>query len=208
MDDTSTLGAARARYLAAAGLGDGGYDDPLVRLRFGRLVVDLPNTTGRRKAVPLHDLHHVLTGYPAGNWQGEFAISAWEIATGCGRFITGWAIDLGGLAAGALVYPRTTFAAFVRGRRSHSLYREYPQGPTPELLAQPVALVQTRLHLDRAVAPATGGDALRFACWLVIALPAIVIHFAAALVLGPLLWLAGPLLRRRARVRSFRGSHR
>ena len=198
-DDTTTLATARARHLAAAGLGDGGYDDPLVRLRFGPLTVTLPNTDGRRKAVPLHDLHHVLTGYPAGSWRGEFAISAWEIAAGCGRFLTGWAINLGGLAAGAIAYPRSTFAAFVRGLRSRTLYRDYPQGPTPELLAQPVAPMRTRLHLDRAAAPATAGDALRFLIWLAIALPALAVHFVAALVLGPLLWLLGPLFERRAR---------
>lgn len=192
MDETCTLAAARADHFAAAGLGDGGYDDPLVRLRFGPLTVTLPNTAGRKKAVPLHDLDHVLTGYPAGSWRGEFAISAWEIAAGCGRFLTGWAINLGGFAAGSLAYPRTTFAAFVRGRRSQALYRAYPHGPTPDLLAQPVPLVRTRLHLDRAVAPATAGDVLRFACWLAIGLPVIVLHLAAALVLGPLLGLVGP----------------
>jgi len=199
MDDDTTLAAARARHLAAAGLGDGGYDDPLVRLRFGPLTVTLPNTAGRRKAVPLHDLHHVLTGYPAGSWRGEFAISAWEIAAGCGRFLTGWAINLGGLAMGALAYPRSTFAAFVRGRRSRALYRDYPDGPTPELLAQPVAPMRARLRLDRATEPPTMGDAVRFAIWMAIALPALFVHLAGALVLGPPLWLLGPLFERRAR---------
>ena len=67
------------------------------------------------------------------------------------------------------------------------------------LQAQPVGPVRTRLRFDRAVAPATGGDLLRFACWLAIGLPAIVLHLAAALVFGPLLWLAG--LARRAPTR-------
>ena len=195
MDDYRTLGTARAARVAAAGVGDGGYHDPLVRLRFSPLTVTLPSIAGRKRAMPLHDLRHVPTGYPAGTWRGEFAFSAWQVAAGCGRFLTGWAINLGGLAAGAIALPRTTFAACVRGLRSRTLYRAHPQGPTPEVLAQPVGLVRTRLRLDRAVAPATGGDALRFALWMTIALPAIVLHLAVALVLGPPVWLVGLWLR-------------
>src|SRR4051812_22952883 len=83
-DDRLTLSEARAAYLARNNLGDGGYDAPSVRVRFGLLVIDMPNTRARRRAVPLHDLHHALTGYST-DWRGECAISGWEVAAGCGR---------------------------------------------------------------------------------------------------------------------------
>jgi hypothetical protein len=40
----------------------------------------LPNSDARRKAVVLHDLHHVATGYKT-DWTGEAEISAREIAS-------------------------------------------------------------------------------------------------------------------------------
>jgi len=87
------------------------------------LKVYLPNFKWRRKAVPIHDLHHILTGYefcPT----GEFQMSAWEFAAGRypNIYSTLFCIPLVGM--GALLIPRRTFAAFVRGRRSKTLYFE------------------------------------------------------------------------------------
>ena len=46
-----------------------------------------PNTDSRKRAVPLHDLHHILTGYKT-DWMGEAEIGAWELRAGCNSFIT------------------------------------------------------------------------------------------------------------------------
>lgn len=119
-----TMRTARDLYFEVNGFGaDGGYDDAWVDFKIGPVPLPFPNTAGRVAAVKFHDLHHVLTGYET-NASGEFEISAWEIGAGCKGFPTAWAINSGGMIAGLLSSPRRTFAAFVRGRRSRSLYAE------------------------------------------------------------------------------------
>src|SRR5215470_7236628 len=99
-----TLREARQLYFKLNGFpADGGYKDPLIRVQMWRIPVWLPNTKGRRKAVRLHDLHHVLTEYPT-TWRGEAEISAWEIASGgLHRYWAGWVLDLMNLAQGLLI---------------------------------------------------------------------------------------------------------
>jgi ubiquinone biosynthesis protein Coq4 len=41
----------------------------------------LPNFKWRRRALPIHDLHHVIAGYEFSSY-GEFEMSAWEFAAG------------------------------------------------------------------------------------------------------------------------------
>ena len=122
--DDMTMRAARDRYFEVNGFGkDGGYADAWVDFKLGPVPMPFPNTAGRIKAVKFHDLHHILTGYDT-NATGEFEISAWEIGAGCRSMPAGWVINMGGLAAGTISAPRRILAAFVRGRRSRSLYGE------------------------------------------------------------------------------------
>ena len=100
---------------------DGGYDDAWVDFSLGPIPFPFPNSPMRVRAVRYHDLHHIVTGYET-DLPGELEISAWEIGAGCGRFVVPWQLNLGGMGAGALFMPRRLFAAFVRGRRSRSLY--------------------------------------------------------------------------------------
>lgn len=61
---------ARTSFLVAHGLpADGGYRR-FFWLGIGRVKVPLPNLPARVRAVRLHDLHHVLTGYDT-SWTGE-----------------------------------------------------------------------------------------------------------------------------------------
>lgn len=121
-DDSLSLRDAVAVYFAANHFGsDGGYGDKWVKLKLGPLSLFLPNTSARVAAVRFHDLHHIVTGYRT-DWRGEFEISAWELAAGCGRFHAAWWLNLGGMNAGMLVCPLRTLSAFQLGRRSRSLY--------------------------------------------------------------------------------------
>ncbi len=123
-DDSLTLRDAVAAYFAQNRFGaDGGYGDTWVKLKLGPLSLFMPNTPARVAAVRFHDLHHIVTGYRT-DWRGEFEISAWELAAGCGRFYAAWWLNLGALNAGFLVCPRRTLRAFFLGRRSRSLYGE------------------------------------------------------------------------------------
>jgi hypothetical protein len=116
-----TVREARERYFEANGFTLAGYTDRWVTLKLGRIPIAFPNTAGRRAAVPLHDLHHIATGY-ATTWTGEAEISAWELGAGCGRHYAAWVLNLSGLGIGMVIAPRRTLRAFARGRRSKSLY--------------------------------------------------------------------------------------
>ncbi|HTE56199.1 MAG TPA: hypothetical protein VK698_35345 [Kofleriaceae bacterium] len=146
-DGTETVRAARERYFAENGLSEAGYRDRWVVLRAGPVRFFLPNTPARRRAVPLHDLHHVATGY-ATTWTGEGEIAAWELGAGCGRYWAAWGLNLGAFAVGMVIAPRRTVRALGRGRRGgRSLYRD-PAGDAGGLLDLSVADLRARLALD------------------------------------------------------------
>jgi hypothetical protein len=165
-DDGLTLRAARAAYFAANGLGDGGYDSPVVKLMAGPIPIYLPNTASRVRAVRFHDLHHVVTGY-ATTWSGEAEIGAWEIATGCADHVAAWILNLGAMAIGLVIAPAATFRAFLRGRRTRNLYRE-PFGDP--LLDETVGAVRRRLALEAASPGVTARGALAFAAFALAAI--------------------------------------
>lgn len=90
-------------------------------LRIGSFPVRMPGFEWRRKAVATHDIHHLVTGY-ACNWAGEIEIANWEFAAGRYPHACATLFCLPLVAAGALSIPRRSFAAFVRGRHSRTLY--------------------------------------------------------------------------------------
>jgi hypothetical protein len=119
-----TLKAARDQYFLENDFGPaGGYGAAYVDIKLGPLPLQVPNTAGRVRAVRYHDLHHVLTGYTT-DLTGEAEIAAWELAAGCRRFVAAWVLNLSGVGMGLLHAPRRTFRAFVRGRRSRTVYGE------------------------------------------------------------------------------------
>ena len=122
-NETQTVRQARADYLRRAGFpADGGDAQNWVVLRVaGVPLFAFPNTAARKRAVKLHDVHHVLTGYDT-SWRGESEIAAWEVASGCRRHWVAWVLNLQAMAIGLLIAPRRTWRAFRRGRRSGNLY--------------------------------------------------------------------------------------
>ncbi|HEX8559949.1 MAG TPA: hypothetical protein VF668_17765 [Pyrinomonadaceae bacterium] len=186
-----TLGEARSRMFALSGFApDGGYGDEWVWLRLWRIPFAFPNTSGRRRAVRFHDLHHVLTGYRT-TWRGEFEIAAWEVAAGgVKRYWEGWLLDLLGFACGLAVCPRGVYRAFARGRRSRNLYSEEWDD---SILARRVGDERRRLGLDGAGARPSRRDRAAFAFWAAASLATYAA--AGALLLAPalgllaLLWL-------------------
>lgn len=121
--DDMTLREARARYFARSGFNDATYTERFVHLPAGPFTIVLPNLAARRRAVRIHDLNHILTGYGTA-WDGEGAISAFELGMGMGPSWMGWMINAGGTALGLLRWPASTLAAFARGRAtSASTYR-------------------------------------------------------------------------------------
>ena len=88
---------------------------------FRAIKPQLPNFKWRRRALPIHDLHHVIAGYEFSPC-GEFEMSAWEFAAG--PYPNAWStlFCLPLVTIGVTIIPRRTFKAFVRGRRSKTLY--------------------------------------------------------------------------------------
>lgn len=166
-DPDMTLRDARARYFELNNFGaDGGYSERWIKVKVWRMPIWLPNTEGRRRAVRLHDLHHIVTEYPT-TWRGEAEISAWEVGSGgLRRFYAGWLLDLMNIAQGLVVNPRGTFRAFVRGRRNRNLYG----APFDEaLLARRVGEMRRELLFEQeggaARTKASVGDAAAFIAW-------------------------------------------
>ena len=169
---------ARARFFADAGLPpDGGVDEKWVKLKMGPIPFAIPNTKSRRRAVKLHDLHHILTGYRT-DWAGECQISAWEVASSCRDFFAAWVLNLQGMALGYVIAPRRTFRAFVRGRHTRNLYTgEYSDA----LLDRTVGDLRRDLALDGDAPRATAGDVAAYVAWAaLIKLPILVAAVAIA----------------------------
>ena len=103
----------------------------------------LPNLPARRRAVRLHDLHHLATGYPT-TWTGEAELAAWELAGGTAGHLIAFALDLGTVLVGCAIAPRRTLRAFRRGRRERNLYRE---GWRDDLLDLTVDQLRARLDV-------------------------------------------------------------
>ena len=166
-----TVREARAKYLETNGFSEASYQDRWVHVRIGPIPVVFPNTPSRRRAIPLHDLHHVATGY-ATTPTGEAEIGAYEIAAGCGRHTAAWVLNFSAFAAGLLIAPRRTYRAFIRGRHAHTLYRT---GWRDSLLSLTVPQLRTHLGLDTP-ARATWRDRLAFAAWAALPLaPALIV---------------------------------
>jgi hypothetical protein len=161
---SATLRENRARYLEKNGFGDGGYEDAWVTLKkLGPLSLGFPNTASRKRAIRLHDLHHVLAQYGT-DFTGEAEIGGFEIGAGCGKHWAAWFLNAGAFSYGVLVAPRAVYRGFVRGRHARSLYDgEWRE----ELLEENTGAMRAKLGLADPPRPATLGDVAAFATWAI-----------------------------------------
>jgi len=161
-EDAMSMADARQRYFTDNGF-DGSYDERWVKLKAGPIPLAFPNAAGRVRAVKLHDLHHIATGYQT-TWTGEGEISAWEIASGCAHFMWAWYLNLSALAIGVAIAPSAVFRAFVRGRHTRNLY--HAEGEFREaILRRSVGDVRRSLGLDHPPASPRASDVLAFVAW-------------------------------------------
>jgi hypothetical protein len=109
-------------FLAANGFSVKDYVAPSFALGILGLRVKRPNTKGRQRDVPLHDIHHVLTGY-ATDWTGEAEIGAWEIRTGC-RFFAAYFLNGSRVLLGLFLSPRRVWRAVSSARGKRNLYHD------------------------------------------------------------------------------------
>jgi hypothetical protein len=124
---TPTMAAVLQEHLRASGLPpDAGDSEPFAVVKVGPMPYPIPNTRSRKRAVRIHDLNHLVSGYRTDR-EGELEISAWELASGgCGGYGAAWVLDLAGMLGGFFVCPGRTVRAFTRGRRQRNLYPYAP----------------------------------------------------------------------------------
>ena len=164
-EDQLPVREARARYFESNGFGDGGYDAKWVKVMLGRIPIAFPNTAARVRAVRLHDLHHVATGYDT-HLLGEAEIGAWEVGSSCRGFVAAWLLNLYAMQLGLWIDPGAVFRAFVRGRHTRNLYR----GDWDEaLLDARVGELREHLRLTGPAPEATAWDRVAFCGWTLVA---------------------------------------
>lgn len=157
--------ALQAFYARNSLPADGGSAARRWSIDIAGLSIPLVNFAWRSRALPVHDLHHLLTGYPCSP-SGEFEMAAWEFAAG--RYphpgATAFCLPLVGM--GALLRPRRTFLAFVRGRGSRTLYG---QGLTPQVLGASIGQLRHELLPERPARPSLR-DGLAYSAWVLASL--------------------------------------
>lgn len=134
---------ARDKFLAARGFRVADYAAPTFTIGVLGLSLKFPNPRARKCAVPLHDLHHILTGFGT-DWIGEAEIGAWELRAGCNSFIT-YFLNGGGVLIGLFLSPRRVWRAFRGAKGQRTLYRD--PLPYESLLQMGVGELRKRLGI-------------------------------------------------------------
>lgn len=164
-DGSVKVGEALTRLYAEHRLPpDGGEHEAWFRVRIGPLTIPLPNPPARQRAVFVHDVNHVLTGYNAVFSDGEMSIAAFEVGASCGRIWVAWFLNLALMALGVFVRPRAVFRAYVRGRHAGSLYLGSPSRAA--LREMTVDEVRRLIRLDEQAADARPRHYIDFALWV------------------------------------------
>jgi hypothetical protein len=150
-------------YLAENGFTKEGYDSPKTTGSLLGLAFSVPNPPSHQRAVRLHDLHHVATGFGTDH-AGEAEISVWQARRGllaAGMYVTG--IVLVNVALGVVLAPRRTLRALRESTPGISLFGasvdydsllELSVGELREMLAIPPQGLAKRPRDRHAHAPA------------------------------------------------------
>lgn len=139
---------ARDVYLAENGFTVEGYDSPTTAGSFLGIKFNVPNPPAHRRAIRLHDLLHVATGFGTDH-AGEGEISAWQARRGlggAGLYVAG--IVLTNTIVGLLFAPRRTIAALHSAAGDTSLFRT--EIDYERLLEQSVGDLRDMLGIPRA----------------------------------------------------------
>lgn len=138
-----TMREALDIYFQRSGFNADSYTAPTFTLKLLGIPFTFPSTAGRKRALPLHDFHHVLTGYGT-DWIGEAEIGAWELRAGC-KDLAAYVLNGGGVIIGMLLSPVRVWRAFRAARGQRTLYREAES--YEQLLALRVDTLRRRLGI-------------------------------------------------------------
>lgn len=112
-----TVREARNQFLARHGLDESTYTAPGFVLHIGPWNLSVPNPG----MLPLHDLHHVATGYGSG-LPGEAEVSAFELRAGPPTLLIRL-LCLGAVLIGIVICPCRVWRAWVSACGARLLYR-------------------------------------------------------------------------------------
>jgi ubiquinone biosynthesis protein Coq4 len=116
IDALENVRGARDRYLLASGFTTDSYTDPNFIVKVGFLSLRFRNPG----LLPMHDLHHVATGYDS-SLLGEAEISVFELRGGCGNALI-FFLCCGSILVGLCLSPRRMWRAWKAARGARSLY--------------------------------------------------------------------------------------
>jgi hypothetical protein len=116
MNPNNTVEQAISKFYLENDFGDdGGVNEKYAWIKFGFFSIPIPNAESRRNNVYLHDISHIVTENNT-TWQGESAVSAWEIASGgWGNLYIPWILTLWAMGVGVIFYPKNTLKSFKKG---------------------------------------------------------------------------------------------
>ena len=137
-----TVRNSRDRYLAENSLNLESYTAENFPLYVWKWAVYIPNPG----LLPLHDLHHVVTGYGTG-LIGEAEISAYELRGGC-RSVIIFILCIGALLIGMFISPKRIWRAWKQAKGTKTLY--YTKIPYEKLLEMSVADLRQHLGIQRS----------------------------------------------------------
>jgi hypothetical protein len=114
------VGRAVETYMTENGFTVAEYTAKTVTFFAGPISFRVPNPPARQRAVPLHDIHHVVTGFGT-DVIGEGEQGIWELRAGCPGAIP---IFLNSLAATGAFFlsPRRVIRAFLSAKNAKTLY--------------------------------------------------------------------------------------
>lgn len=140
-DDNMLMKDALLQFFQKFGIPQDAYSATSFVIRVGKWPVHVPNTKSRVYIAKYHDLHHIVTGYPA-NWKGEAEIGAWELVTGCRTSFIAWFLNSGAVLVGLFLYPKAVVRAFQRGKSTTTnLYHDFDYAQLLEMTVQQVKVL-------------------------------------------------------------------
>jgi ubiquinone biosynthesis protein Coq4 len=140
IDAFENVRGARDRYLQASGFTTDSYTDPNFTVKVGFITMRFPNPG----LLPMHDLHHVATGYDS-SLLGEAEISVFELRAGSGNALI-FFLCCGSILVGLCLSPRRMWRAWKAARGARSLYGT--KVPYEALLAMDVAQLRKVIGLE------------------------------------------------------------
>ncbi|MEO8874300.1 MAG: hypothetical protein ABI461_01830 [Polyangiaceae bacterium] len=107
-------------YMTENGFTREEYTAKTMTLFAGPFSFRVPNPKARQQLVPLHDIHHVVTGFGT-DVIGEGEQGVWELRAGCPMGI-GYFLNSLATAGAFLLSPRRVIRAFLSAKDAETLY--------------------------------------------------------------------------------------